>query len=215
MKIVKIGKRKKHTVKCTKCGNVSNLKQIAEYHLDTAGLPNVWLLNIDGYECEHCHNHSIILPNYGMLMLLIVEILIFKNDGYSNQELRFMLKFFGIRGKELANKLGTSQKTVSFWLNGKSKISPAYGIKLRKYLSSYFSDYLSERTDKYKKLSKQMDGVINKLNEKEEENYRAYLKHQAMLAVKRKLAEFELVNNVEVPTCKIPYSNARVQLRYS
>jgi len=214
MKIKRVGNAKKNTAKCSKCGTAVKMKQIAEYHLDTAGLPNVWLLNIDGYECDNCHNRSVILPNYGMLMLLIVEILIFKNESYSNQELRFILKFFGIKGKELAGKLGTSQKTVSFWLNGKNKISPAYGIKLRKYLSSYFSDYLSERADKYEKLSKQIDDIVKKLNEKEEENYKAYLKHQAKLAVQRKLAEFELVNNVEVPTCKIPYSNARVQLRY-
>ena len=214
MKIVKIGKTKKENTICQKCGAKVTLKQIDEYHLDTIGLPNVWLLNVDSYTCNECKNISVFIPNYGDLMQVICEILIFKNDSHTSQELRFLLKYLNIKGKVVAQKLGTSEKTISFWLNGKTGISPSYGIKLRKYLMECFAKYLTERENKYKQLKIKMEKIVKQLKEKEEENYKMYLKEQAKLAVQRKIMEFKSVGNDEVPTYKVPYSKMLVQLRY-
>ena len=214
MRILKVGNKNKENTKCQKCGADVTLRKIDEYHLSTIGLPNVWLLNIDGYNCDKCKETSVLIPNYGILMQVVCEILIFKNDSYTSQELRFLLKYLRIKGKDLAEKLGTSQKTVSFWLNGKSRISPSYGIKLRKYLMECFLNYLTETKNKYKKLKSRIEIIAKQLKEKEEANYKKYLKEQAKLAVQRKMMEFELVGNVEVPTYKMPYSKMLVQLRY-
>jgi transcriptional regulator with XRE-family HTH domain len=213
MKIVKVGKTKRKNTRCQKCGAQVTLKQIDEYHLNTVGLPNVWLMNIEGYTCGECKNFSVLIPNYGILMQVICEILIFKNDSYTSQELRFLLKYLGIKGKDLAEKLGTSQKTISFWLNGKTRISPSYGIKLRKHVMECFRNYLIERKNKYKQLTTKIETIVKQLKEKEEANYKKYLQEQARLAVQRKIMEFKLVGDVEVPTYKMPYSKMLVQLR--
>jgi len=214
MRIARVGKKKREDIKCQKCGAKVSLKQMDEHHLDTFGLPNVWLLNIDGYKCNECGNFSVLIPNYGILMQVVCDILIFKNDSYTSQELRFLLKYLGIKGKDLAEKLGTNQKTVSFWLNGKTGIGPSYGIKLRKYLMEYFLHYLTERVNKYDELKRKIESIAKQLKEKEEANYKRYLQEQAKLAVQRKIMEFKLVGNTEVPTYKMPNSRMLVQLRY-
>lgn len=200
---------------CSSCGSKTSLLKIEEYHLDTIGLPNVWLLNIEGYECDNCGNRSIIIPNYGLLMTIIAEIIIFKNASYTSQELRFLKKYLNITSKVLARKLGTNEKTVSFWLTGKSRVSPAYGIKLRKFMLETYTAHLEKKEEKYKKLYSKVKQIASELHSQEELNYKEYLSYQAKLAVKRKLAEFKSVTNREVPTYKIPNSSAEVQIRYS
>jgi len=214
MKIQRIENKGKKTTKCQRCGASVSLKQMAEYHLETVGLQNVWLLNISEYTCNECKNHSVLIPDFGLLMLIICQSLVFKNDSYTSQELRFMLKYFGIKGKNLADILGTNSKTVSFWLNGKSSISPSYGIKLRKYLIERLFSYISERTEKYKYFKEKVKEVVKELKEEKQENYKKYLQEQARLAVRKKLLDFEMINGSDAPTCKVPYSETQVQLRY-
>lgn len=215
MKIKRVGQPSKKQATCSNCGHRVVLHRIKEYHLDTVGLPNVWLLNIDGYECDNCKNGSIFIPNYGLLITVITEIVIFKNGSYTSQELVFLKKYFGLKSKDLARKLGTNEKTVSFWLTGKSRVSPAYGIKLRKFLLESYVAHLEKKKKSYKGLCSRMKKILNELKGLEELNYKEYLRYQAELTVKRKLAEFKSVMDREVPTYKIPDSIAEVQLRYS
>lgn len=199
--------------KCSNCGAKVSLKKIPEHHLENAILPNVWLLGIKGYECKKCENSSILIPSYGQMFMALTEAVIFKDGSHTSQELRYLLKFFKVTGKRLANTLGTSQKTVSFWLNGKVAVSPAYGIKLRKYFHQQYHEFLDEKKEEYKQLNKKLESFIKQIKQEDELNYKAYLKRQAQLAVKQKIAEFKSEESPEVPTYKIPDSSAYLQLR--
>jgi hypothetical protein len=82
------------TFKYSKCQADVKIKKIPEYHFDTVGLPNVWLINIEGYECGECDNRSVLLPNFGHLMTTVAKGVVFKNGSFNSQEMCFLKKFF-------------------------------------------------------------------------------------------------------------------------
>ncbi|MBI2092583.1 MAG: helix-turn-helix transcriptional regulator [Deltaproteobacteria bacterium] len=204
---------KSEVVKCSKCGGICESTILQEYNLDTIGIPNVWLLNINEYRCSKCHNKSIILPYFGELIIIVVQAIIFKNDSFTIQELQLLNKFFKLSQKDFAKRVGTSEKTVSFWFNGRTRISPAYGLKIRRFFIEEFAKYLYSKKDEYRSVSVKLSAVLHELKREEEFDYKKYLKKQAKLAIQNRLVFQQAGCDDDVPTFKIPHSHSFLQLR--
>jgi len=202
-------------IKCGNCGRKSQLIKIEEYHLDIAGLPNIWLLAATGYECNHCGDQGIILPAFGLLMQTIAETVIFKNESYTSQEMCFLKKYLDLTGREVANKLGTSEKTVSFWMTGKTKVSPVYGIKLRKLFTNEFYNLISRKKEKNEELKLKLKSLLRETSRaSKEKDLFDFLKVKAQQSANKKIREANIFSrNGDAPMFRIPDSRTQVQLR--
>ena len=202
----------KNTI-CPTCHKDNLIKKtIPEYHLDIMGLKNVYVMNAEVLCCSSCEDIILDLPSFGLLMLTVVEAIVYKDGGFKSEELKALLKYFEVSQKTMAQALGAPEKTVSFWINDKTKISPSYAIKLRKYFIQEFKKHIAHRKDVSKALKKKLQRANTSLNKKE--NIRDFLKERAKQIVKEKLAAFkdEHAEN-GIPTYHIPHTKAAVQIR--
>ena len=112
----------------------------------------------------------------------------------------------------MAEALGAPEKTVSFWVNGRTKVSPSYAIKLRKYFIQKFKEHIAKRKDVSKTLKYKIQRVNSQLQKKE--HMKDFLKEKARQIVGEKLATFKDEGAINgVPTFHIPHTNADIQLR--
>lgn len=101
------------------CPNCRKNKKtrIGEYHYTESGLPNVWLLNIEVFECE-CGENFAFIPCIQELHKLIAKILLTQENQLSGSEIRFLRKTMGLKAKEFASLVGVKNVTVSRWERG-------------------------------------------------------------------------------------------------
>lgn len=104
-------------MRCPYCGREMKCRQ-GEYHYIESGLDNVYLTDVELWECE-CGELAASIPAIPELHLLIGQYLVKKNALLSGPEIRFLRKNMGIAAKGLAGLLGVDKATVSRWENGK------------------------------------------------------------------------------------------------
>lgn len=101
---------------CPNCQKNQTTK-IGEYHYTESGLPNVWLLGIEVFECE-CGESFAFIPCIQELHKLIAKILLTQENPLSGKEIRFLRKTMGLKAKEFADLIGVKNITVSRWERG-------------------------------------------------------------------------------------------------
>lgn len=203
-------------IPCGNCGKEARLIKIPEYQLDTVGLSHVWLLEIDGYKCSHCGDEGIILPCFGLLMQRIAEAILFKNSPYTAEEICFQKNFFNLTGKYIAKNVGASEKTVSFWMTGKTAVSPVFGIKLRKLFTEEYLKHLDKLIDNEKEIVSKVKELVKDIKKSANENQLLrILKERAQESVQQKINEAIRFSSSdgEAPMIRLPDSKGFVQLR--
>lgn len=107
-------------INCPNCQRNHETK-IGEYHYTESGLPNVWLLGVEVFDCE-CGENFAFIPCIQELHKLIAQILLTQENSLSGPEIRFLRKTMGLKAKDFATFIGVKNVTISRWEHG--EISP-------------------------------------------------------------------------------------------
>lgn len=90
---------------------------IGEYRYTESGLPNVWLVGVEVFECE-CGENFAFIPCIQELHKLIAHELITQENSLSGLEIRFLRKTMGLKAKDFAELLGVKNVSISRWEHG-------------------------------------------------------------------------------------------------
>lgn len=116
--------------KCYKCNKILGVIRNRLYHYKESGLDYVWLKGISQYKCKGCGEYYVEIPHINDLHLLIGKNIVCKKELLSGQEVRFLRKEIGMKGKEMAAALSIEAETYSRWENGK-KVASCHDKALR------------------------------------------------------------------------------------
>jgi putative zinc finger/helix-turn-helix YgiT family protein len=100
-------------MKCPSCQQIGQTHK-GKYHYTESGLPNVWLLGVEIFECA-CGEKFAFIPCLDDLHKIIAIDLLEKEDQLSGLEIRFLRKHMGLRANDFAKQIGVSSVTVSRW----------------------------------------------------------------------------------------------------
>ena len=100
-------------INCPNCHRRHETK-IGEYHYTESGLPNVWLLGIEVFECD-CGERFAFIPCIQELHKLIARDLLTQENSLSGPEIRFLRKTMGLKAKDFAALIGVKNVTISRW----------------------------------------------------------------------------------------------------
>lgn len=92
--------------------------RLGEHHYLESGLDNVYLVDVELWECP-CGENAVGIPAVPELQRVIGEVLLRKKTLLTGKEIRFLRKNIGIPSKKFAETLGVDQATVSRWENEK------------------------------------------------------------------------------------------------
>jgi putative zinc finger/helix-turn-helix YgiT family protein len=111
-----MGKITMKEITCPNCSKNHETK-LGEYHYTESGLPNVWLLGAEVFECE-CGERFAFIPCIRELHKLIARDIVTQENSLSGPEIRFLRKIMGLKAKDFANLVGVKNVTVSRWERG-------------------------------------------------------------------------------------------------
>jgi putative zinc finger/helix-turn-helix YgiT family protein len=104
-------------MKCIQCeGAMTSQRESYDYGM--CGLP-VILDGVTVYRCSRCGAHELALPRIEELHRVIARDVIRKPTRLSPLEIRFLRKWLGHSGEDLAELMGVTPEQVSRWENGK------------------------------------------------------------------------------------------------
>jgi putative zinc finger/helix-turn-helix YgiT family protein len=103
-------------IECPNCRR-KHKTQTGEYHYTESGLPNVWLVGVEVFECE-CGESFAFIPCIQELHKLIARELITQENSLSGPEIRFLRKTMGLKSKNFAELLGVKNVSISRWEHG-------------------------------------------------------------------------------------------------
>src|SRR5688572_4662111 len=139
-------------MKCFSCGG-RMVASRESYDYRSCGLP-VTLQDVRVSRCEECGEHEVSLPRIEELHRLIARNVIRKPTRFSPEEIRFLRKWLGYSGADLAETMGVTVEQVSRWENGKRDIGAPADRLLRLLVATrepcddYSADELREVGDK-------------------------------------------------------------------
>jgi putative zinc finger/helix-turn-helix YgiT family protein len=84
-----------------------------------SGLRNVVLRGMEVSRCAGCGQSEVAIPAVEELHKAIARTIILKRARLVPEEVRFLRKHLGLRGVDLARRMGVSPETVSRWETGK------------------------------------------------------------------------------------------------
>jgi transcriptional regulator with XRE-family HTH domain len=116
---------------CWKCGGGLQVIRDKPYHYTESGLDNIYLYGIIQYKCKNCDEGGPEIPKIEELHLVIGRTLVCKEHSLNAQEIKFLRKELGLKGKEMAELLSVTPQEYSKWENSKDVISSGYDTKLR------------------------------------------------------------------------------------
>lgn len=93
-------------------------------------LPGVLVRDVEVETCPTC-GEGYTLPRIAELHRLLALALASKRGRLTGPEVRFIRGVLGLRGKELARRMGVTPVTVSRWENGKEPLGPTTERLLR------------------------------------------------------------------------------------
>lgn len=118
-------------MKCCECGKNLRVKRPRVYLYQESGLAAVGLTGIRVYVCLSCHLEFPEIPNVVGLHQIIASQLTRKPAQLTGPEFRFLRKEIGLKAKDLAHCLGTTDVNLSRWETGATPINPAADRLLR------------------------------------------------------------------------------------
>ena len=118
-------------MKCFECGRALRVKRPRVYPYRESGLSSVGLTGIRVYVCPSCKIEVPEIPNVVGLHQIIASQLTRKPAPLTGPEFRFLRKEIGLKAKDLAPCLGTTDVNLSRWETGTTPINPAADRLLR------------------------------------------------------------------------------------
>jgi DNA-binding transcriptional regulator YiaG len=106
------------------------------YHVGThlyteSGLPRVVLVGVEVRRCPSCGHNELVLPRVTELHRSIAHAVIHKPARLSGLEVRYLRKYLGWSGADLARHAGVEPSTVSNWETDKDPIGMSSDRLLR------------------------------------------------------------------------------------
>jgi putative zinc finger/helix-turn-helix YgiT family protein len=98
--------------RCRVCGSLTEVRR-ENYKYDASGLDNITLESIEVRHCPKCGERQALIPALGELHKSIAFALAEKRERLLPKEIRFLRKYLGLSGADLAAKIGVDRATVS------------------------------------------------------------------------------------------------------
>jgi DNA-binding transcriptional regulator YiaG len=117
--------------RCLHCDTALEVIKDKTYHYAESGLDFVYLSGVLQYKCPKCGDKSVEIPRLNELHLLIGKELVCKKELLSGDEVRFLRKEIGMKGKDMAAALSIEPETYSRWENGKRSVASCHDKGLR------------------------------------------------------------------------------------
>lgn len=105
---------------CFECGGVLKPHQ-EDYPYDS--LPGAIIKGVTVWRCQGCEEWEVELPRIASLNRALAGILLRKPARLTGDEMRFLRKYLGLSGADLARKMDVAPATVSRWEQGRTPIS--------------------------------------------------------------------------------------------
>jgi putative zinc finger/helix-turn-helix YgiT family protein len=135
-------------MKCFECG--AEMKERKETIRDhRLGLSGVVLKDVPVRSCPKCGEKEILFPQIAKLHKLLARVLIAKKSRLVGEEVRYLRKYLGLSGADLALRLGVAAETVSRWENDKDPIGATAdrALRLMVAVAKPISDYDSSELE--------------------------------------------------------------------
>ncbi len=132
------------------CDNCEKRKQLkrrkSPYHYTESGLPNIYLKNVEWYQCPNCQSRRVLLPRMSQLHRCIAWRLVTKTSTLSGAEIVFLRKVLHFNQVKFAKALlGVQPVVLCRWETGERNPSRANDKLIRFiYLTSQDDEYTRE-----------------------------------------------------------------------
>ena len=128
---------------CTNCGTLVQ-SQPRNYRYLESGLPNVVLQGVEVADCPVCGTSDVIIPRMAKLHRAIAQAIVNSPGRLTREQLRFLRKFLGWSGDQMAKYLHTDKTKISKWETGDDRIGPATDRLVRLITASLHSELLPD-----------------------------------------------------------------------
>jgi putative transcriptional regulator len=116
-------------MKCMQCGSAMRTTR-ENFLYGKSGLP-VTLVGVEVSRCKKCGEFEVVIPKIEKLHRAIAMEVIGKRARLVPAEIRFLRKYLGWSGADLARRVGVSVGAVSRWENGREHMGPVADRLLR------------------------------------------------------------------------------------
>lgn len=86
-------------------------------------LPGTVLVGVELAECPNCGETEVGIPRIAELDRTLAKMVVEQKSRLTPDEIKFLRKFLGLSGKDLAARMGVSPETVSRWENDRQPMS--------------------------------------------------------------------------------------------
>jgi len=146
-------------MRCDNCEQTKQLKRRkSPYHYTESGLPNIYLKNVEWYQCPKCKARRVLLPRMSQLHRCIAWRLVTKASTLSGAEIVFLRKMLRFNQAKFAKVLlGIQPVVLCRWETGERNHSRAHD-KLIRFI------YLTSQDDEYtREVHKELGKGLNEL----------------------------------------------------
>lgn len=133
-------------MKCELCGIERKTLYNQTYHFEKtlSGLDNLYLQNITVDYCEKCEDISPYFYRAIPLHKTIAQAIVLQPVPLIGNDIRFLRKHLGLRGKDFAELLHIDAATLSRWENSEQNPSPQSDLLVRTLFISAWMDKYQE-----------------------------------------------------------------------
>ena len=117
-------------MKCPECGSEMSSK-IETIDYEGTGLEKVVLEGVSVSRCTSCDEELLFIPKIEELHKCLAFAVATKPERLNGDEIRFLRKYLGFAGQDLADFLKVAPETVSRWENSKQPMKPTIEVALR------------------------------------------------------------------------------------
>ena len=93
------------------------------YGYAASGLPYVTLVGVEVRRCAACGEHEVVIPKIEQLHRTIAMAVVEKRSRLTAAEIRFLRKYLGWSGVDVARHMGVTAESVSRWENDREEMA--------------------------------------------------------------------------------------------